>query len=90
MSSPPSLDAKAVTTAGNGWLVSEVTEPGSIPGSPTYKVKGIALQTSQYTRAGGTVTLVEAISVYAYLEIYDGASLFWRWNPIDGDLEGGP
>lgn len=87
---PPTLDAKAITTAGGGWLVSEVTEPGSIPSIPTYKVKGATLQAEAYSRAGGTVTLVESISVHAHLEVYDGASLFWRWSAVDGDLVGGP
>lgn len=100
MATPPALDARVVTTAFGGWVVSQVDGPLLDDFTPFFRVKGQLIHASRISRFGaGRIALANPISIYATLEIWDGpgvpgedeqvGELFWSWTAVDGDLFGG-
>lgn len=87
----PVLDDRVIETALSGFLVKSHIEPGDMPASPTFKLKGVPVTDGvEFTRSSpNVVTWNQPIDVYATVEVYDGATLFWRWCAAEGDLVGG-
>ena len=86
---PPLLDDKVVTADATGFEITAHRESDNMPPSPTFKLKGVAAADgADFTRAGGVITWMRPISIFATVEVWDGSTLHWRWCAADGDLVG--
>jgi hypothetical protein len=89
---PPTLDGKVDTVnATDPWKVDVVDEPSTgWPADPHLKLKGVELTDgTNFTRASAKITFLQPISIYATIQLFDGASEVWAWTAAGGDTVGG-
>jgi hypothetical protein len=81
------LDGKVKETGDGGHLVFEQDVPANTPASPTFKQKGKTLiEDHHYTISGDVITWLKPISIFAPVEVYDGAAKVGEWSAVRGDF----
>lgn len=88
MATPPTLDARADRTAGEGWTVAEIASPPYDGYVPNVRVKGIELPPGRYNVDPTRLVLARPLSIYAEVAFYEGNVKRWAWTAVDGDIFG--